>query len=212
MFHHLLIRMMIVGLPCLILHCLSLSLACVYISAKDLPRLLRNKKDKKWKKYPVQELRGSTLGVVGYGDIGKAAARLAHAYGMNVQALKRHVTDEKDPIAEVVYGNSKAELQKLFASCDYILCSMPLTPETEGMIGKAEFAAAKDGAVFINVGRGPIVDEHAMIEALQDGQLKGVGLDVFTMEPLPKESPLWSLDNVLLSPHSKCAQGSVLHY
>lgn len=174
-------------------------------SAKDLPRLLRNKGDSKWEKYPVLELRGATLGVVGYGDIGKAAARLAHAYGMKVQALKRRppASGEKDPIAEVMYGNSKAELQKLFSSCDYILCSMPLTPETQGMIGKDEFDSAKDGAVFINVGRGPIVDEPAMIEALKDGRLKGVGLDVFATEPLPSDSPLWKLDNVLLSPHSK---------
>ena len=167
---------------------------------------MRNKNDKNWQKYPVQELRGSTLGVVGYGDIGKAAARLANAYGMHVQAMRRRkpaAGDDKDPIAQVVYGNSKEELRKLFSSCDYILCSMPLTSETEGMIGKAEFDAAKAGAVFINVGRGPIVDEKAMIEALQDGRLKGVGLDVFAVEPLPKESPLWSLDSVLLSPHSK---------
>lgn len=168
--------------------------------------MLRNKKDKNWQKYPIQELRGSTLGIVGYGDIGKAAARLAHAYGMKVQAMKRRRPspgEEKDPIAEVVYGNSKAELRKMFSSCDYVLCAMPLTAETKGMIGKTEFDAAKEGSVFINVGRGPIVDERAMIEALQDGRLKGAGLDVFAMEPLPKESPLWSLDNVLLSPHSK---------
>ena len=168
--------------------------------------MLRNKNKKNWDKYPIQELRGATLGVVGYGDIGKAAARLAHAYGMKVHALKRRkpsCDDEKDPIAQVVYGSSKEELHTLLASCDYILCSLPLTPQTTGMIGKAEFDAAKQGAVFINVGRGPIVDEPEMIAALQDGRLKGVGLDVFVTEPLPANSPLWTLDNVLLSPHSK---------
>ena len=131
-----------------------------------------------------------------------------------VQAMKRSAAKE-DPIAQVVYGNSKAELQQMFASCDYILCAMPLTTETQGMIGKEEFDAAKDGAVFINVGRGPIVDEKAMIEALQDGRLKGVGLDVFSVEPLPTDSPLWSLDNVLLSPHSelgKESRGILLRY
>ena len=181
-------------------------IACFHhFSAKDLPRLLRNKGNNNWEKYPVKELRGSTLGIIGYGDIGKAAARLANAYGMKVQALKRRppAAGEKDHIAEVVYGNSKDELLKLFASCDYILCAMPLTPATQGMIGKAEFDAAKDGAVFINVGRGPIVDEPEMIAALQDGRLKGAGLDVFAVEPLQKDSSLWSLDNVLLSPHSK---------
>lgn len=166
---------------------------------------MRNKNKANWEKYPVKELRGATLGVVGYGDIGKAAARLAHAYGMKIQALKRRPpsSGETDPIASVVYETSKKGLKSIFSSCDYVLCAMPLTPETQGMIGKDEFDAAKDGAVFINVGRGPIVDEPEMIAALQDGRLKGVGLDVFATEPLPADSPLWNMENVLLSPHSK---------
>jgi phosphoglycerate dehydrogenase-like enzyme len=163
---------------------------------------LRNKKATNWEKYPVLELRGATMGVVGYGDIGKAAARLAHAYGMKIQAMKRRPASEKDPLVDVMYGNSKEELLKLFASCDYILCAMPLTPETRGMIGKAEFDSAKKGAVFVNVGRGPIVDEEALIAALKDGRLKGAGLDVFATEPLSAESPLWTMDNCLLSPHN----------
>jgi phosphoglycerate dehydrogenase-like enzyme len=180
-------------------------------SAKDLPRLLRNKEATNWEKYPVLELRGATMGVVGYGDIGKAAARLAYAYGMKVQALKRRPASEKDPIVDVMYGNSKEELLKLFASCDYIICAMPLTPETRGMIGKAEFDAAKKGAVFVNVGRGPIVDEEALIAALKDGRLKGGGLDVFATEPLSAESPLWTMDNVLLSPHNMDMTTSFMH-
>jgi phosphoglycerate dehydrogenase-like enzyme len=180
-------------------------------SAKDLPRLLRNKEATNWEKYPVLELRGATMGVVGYGDIGKAAARLAYAYGMKVQALKRRPASEKDPIVNVMYGNSKEELLNLFASCDYILCAMPLTPETRGMIGKAEFDAAKKGAVFVNVGRGPIVDEEALIAALKDGRLKGAGLDVFATEPLSAESPLWMMDNVLLSPHNMDMTTSFMH-
>lgn len=177
-------------------------MACSYF-AKDLPRLLKQKNVANWQQYPILELRGATLGVVGFGDIGRAAAKLAKAYGMKVVALRRNPEKAKDdPLVDTVYGSDPASLNRLFQESDYILCAAPLTPETEKMIGKEQFDNAKKGAVFINVGRGPIVDEPALIEALQDGRLKGAGLDVTAIEPLPKESPLWKLDNVLLSPHN----------
>ena len=174
-------------------------LACSYF-AKDLPRLQRNKHGKHWDKYDVLELRGATLGIYGYGDIGKACARLASAYGMKTIALRRN--PQPDPLCTAVYGNDKASLNRLFQESDYILCAAPLTSETRGAIGKEQFDNAKEGAVFINVGRGPIVDEEALVEALQDGRLKGAGLDVFASEPLSVDSPLWEMDNVLLSPHN----------
>jgi phosphoglycerate dehydrogenase-like enzyme len=173
-------------------------LACGHF-AKDLPRLLKQKNDCRWEKYNVLELRGATLGIVGYGDIGRAAARLASAYGMRIVALRRN-PKEDDPYCDAVYGSDKESLNKLFAESDYVLCSAPLTAQTKGMIGKEQFDNAKKDAVFINVGRGAIVDEDAMAEALKDGRLKGAGLDVFATEPLPIESELWKLDNVLLSP------------
>jgi phosphoglycerate dehydrogenase-like enzyme len=175
-------------------------LACAYFS-KDLPRLLKQKNDRNWEKYPVKEIRGSTLGIVGYGDIGRAAAKLATCYGMKVLALRRNPDLSKtDPFCDVVFGNDKASLNQLFAESDYVLCSAPLTPETKGLIGKEQFENAKDDLVFINVGRGPIVNEDAMIDALKAGTIKGAGLDVFSMEPLSESSELWDLDNVLLSP------------
>ena len=186
-------------------------MACSYF-AKDLPRLLQQKQDSKWNQYPILELRGATLGVVGFGDIGRSAAKLAKAYGMKVIALKRNPDqlvlglgddgsgNNRPPLADKVYGTDA--LNQLFAESDYILCAAPLTPETEGMIGKEQFDHAKKGAVFINVGRGPIVDEDALIDALKDGRLKGAGLDVTAIEPLPKDSELWKLENVLLSPHN----------
>lgn len=175
-------------------------MACSYF-AKDLPRLLKNKNAKNWEKYSVLELRGTTMGIVGYGDIGRAAAKLAQIYGMKIVALRRNPAKaQHDPYCDVVYGNDKESLNRLFAESDYILCSAPLTPETQGMIGKEQFDCAKKGAVFINLGRGPIVDEDALIDALKDGRLKGAGLDVFATEPLPTSSDLWELDNVLLSP------------
>jgi phosphoglycerate dehydrogenase-like enzyme len=176
-------------------------MACSYF-AKDLPRLLKNHKDGKWEKYCIKEIRGATLGVVGYGDIGRAAAKLAKAYGMKVIALRKNVPSPEaiaaDPCCDVVYGSD--QLNQLFAESDYVVCAAPLTAETDKMIGKAQFDSAKKDCVFINVGRGPIVDEPALIEALQDGRLKGAGLDVFTVEPLEEDSPLWKLENVLLSP------------
>lgn len=175
-------------------------MACAYF-AKDLPRLLKNQKAKNWEKYSVQELRGATLGIIGYGDIGRATAKLASAYGMKVVALRRNPeTSSKDPFCDVVYGSDKDSMNKLFSESDYVLCSLPLTPQTKGMITMEQFEKAKKDACFINVGRGPIVDEDAMIEALKTGKLKGAGLDVVSTEPLPKSSELWQLDNVLLSP------------
>jgi len=185
--------------------------ACSYF-AKDLPRLLKQQRDVRWEKYSVLELRGATLGVVGYGDIGKAATRLARAYGMKVIALKRSRGKRKpddgggsgdgdDDIAQEVYYG-KEHIPAIFRKSDYVLCAAPLTDETRGMIGREAFDAAGEGTVFINVGRGPVVDEPALIDALQSGRLKGAGLDVMCEEPLPPESPLWKMPNVLLSPHN----------
>jgi phosphoglycerate dehydrogenase-like enzyme len=176
-------------------------MACAYF-AKDLPRLLSQKKVSNWEKYPILELRGATLGIIGYGDIGRATAKLGKAYGMKILALRRSQPNTStDPYADkVLYG--KDALNQIFMESDYVLCAAPLTAETHNMIGKTQFDKAKSGCVFINVGRGPIVDEAALVEALQDGRLKGAGLDVTAVEPLPTDSPLWKLDNVLLSPHN----------
>lgn len=175
-------------------------MACSYF-AKDLPRLLRNKGNKDWDRYNVLELRGSTLGVIGYGDIGRATARLAKAYGMRVVALRRHPDRSyADPCCDVVYG--PGDIGRLMRESDYVLIAAPLTDATRGLVDAAVLAEAKEGAVLINVGRGPIVDEEALIVALRDGTLKGAALDVTAVEPLPTDSPLWELDNVLLSPHN----------
>jgi phosphoglycerate dehydrogenase-like enzyme len=177
-------------------------LACSYF-AKDLPRLLSQQRSYKWEKYNVSELRGATLGIVGYGDIGRACAKLAKIYGMRVVALRRNPQLAwNDPLCDKVLPSTTESLQELVSESDYILVSAPLTDETRGLMGRDQFQQTKRGAVFINVGRGPVVDEHALLEALQNGTLKGAALDVFTEEPLPQDSPLWALDNVLLSPHN----------
>eukprot|EP00588_Corethron_pennatum_P027823 CAMPEP_0194333936 /NCGR_PEP_ID=MMETSP0171-20130528/64400_1 /TAXON_ID=218684 /ORGANISM="Corethron pennatum, Strain L29A3" /LENGTH=407 /DNA_ID=CAMNT_0039096369 /DNA_START=63 /DNA_END=1286 /DNA_ORIENTATION=+ len=176
-------------------------MACSYF-AKDLPRLMRQKCDNVWQKYDVLELRGATFGVVGYGDIGRACAKLANAYGMKVVALRRNpAASMYDPYCDKIYGMNK--LDELMAESDYILCAAPLTEATRGMVGKDAFSAVKEGAVIINVGRGPVIDEKALIMALgSGGRLKGAALDVTTIEPLPRDSLLWEMENVLLSPHN----------
>jgi len=180
--------------------------------AKDLPRLLQQKKNKTWEKFNVKELRGSTMGIVGYGDIGRACAKLAKVYGMRVIALRRNPKlCEGDPFCDVVYASDKACLNQLMSESDYVVCSAPSTIETRGMIDSDAFQAAKEGMVFINLGRGPVVDEDAMISALKTGKLRGAALDVFTEEPLPQDSDLWDLENVLISPHNMDQTATFMH-
>ncbi len=177
-------------------------MACSYF-AKDLTRLMRQKADVNWEQYPIRELRGATMGIVGYGDIGRACAKLAKAYGMKVVGLKRDTSTfrkEDDPYCDDMYGMEG--LHELMSLSDYILIATPLTEQTRGLISKEAISKCKASAVIINVGRGPIIDEEALIEALQNGTIHGAALDVFSVEPLREDSPLWKLDNVLLSPHN----------
>ena len=179
--------------------------------AKDLPRLMKQKNEKRWEKYSVEEIRGATIGIIGYGDIGRAAAKLAKAFGMSVKALRRNPQNSKDDsLCDEVYGDDEESLHRIMSESDYILCAAPLTPSTRGMINKKAFAKSKENSVFINVGRGPIVDEDALIDALKNGRLKGAALDVFATEPLPTDNELWSLDNVLMSPHNTDQTGTFM--
>lgn len=152
------------------------------------------------------------MGIIGYGDIGRAVAKLATVYGMKVVALRRHpFLSRDDPYCDVVYGRDKASLNRLMSESDYIVCSTPSTVETRGMVNHIAFDHVKKGAVFINLGRGPVVDEAAMIEALRGDRLKGAALDVFKEEPLPPNNPLWELPNVLLSPHNMDQTNTFMH-
>jgi len=136
----------------------------------------------------------------GYGDIGRACARRAKAMGMRVLALRRRPQlSSDDPHVDGVYGWD--DRLAMLAESDYVVAAAPLTPETKGMFSDAEFQAMKPESVIINVGRGPVIDEPAMIRALETGRIKGAGLDVTSVEPLPSDSPLYRLENVLLSPH-----------
>lgn len=175
------------------------ALAMVLYFAKDLPRMLRNKAVHRWEQFDVDEIAGQTAGIVGYGDIGRAVAWRLHAMGMKVLALKRHMPKSPDPLIEQFYRPE--ELHAMLGRCDYVAVSAPLTAETRHMISDAAFAAMKPTAVVINVGRGPVVDQGALVRALQQKKIRGAGLDVFEHEPIPADDPIWDFENVFISPH-----------
>ena len=153
---------------------------------KDLPRLEADKRARHWAHYPVDEVRGTTVLVVGLGEIGGEVARLAEAFGMNVLWTRRN----------------EGDLDELLPRADSVVVTLPLTGETRGMFDRRRLGLLKPGAIFVNIGRGPVVDEEALIDALRSGHLRGAALDVYATEPLPADSPLWELDNVILSPHT----------
>jgi len=175
------------------------ALTAILYFAKDIPRMRRNQSERNWAPFDVELIAGKVLGIVGYGDIGRAVATRAHALGMRILAAKRHHPADLDPLIERYYP--MAELHEMLSSCDYIVFAAPLTEETRHMISDAEFAAMKPHAVIMNVGRGAVIDEEAMMRALLEKRIRGAGLDVFEREPLPNNSALYEMDTVLLSPH-----------
>jgi phosphoglycerate dehydrogenase-like enzyme len=167
----------------------------------DLRRVLRQQDERLWKPFVSSTLEGRTLGIVGYGAIGSAAAERARPFGMKIIALRRRPElFQGDGLVDRSYG--LGELKELMAESDYVLVVTPLTSETRGLIGEAEIGAMKSGAVLINIGRGPVVDEGALVRALQAGAIRGAALDVFETEPLPADHPFWGMGNLLLSPHT----------
>jgi len=174
-------------------------LAAILYFAKDFRRMVRNQMAATWEQFDVDVISGKTVGIVGYGDIGRAVAARVRPMGMKVLALKRHVVREPDPLIEQTYSPDRRI--EMLARCAYVVVAAPLTQETRGMIAEPEFAAMKPSAVVINVGRGPVIQEGALLSALSSGRIRGAGLDVFDQEPLPRDHPFYRMENVLLSPH-----------
>ena len=177
------------------------ALAAILYFAKDFRRMIRNQQAGVWEPFDLMPVSGHTAGIIGYGDIGRAIAARVRPLGMTVLAVKRHVSPSlaADPLVEQVYGPERRF--EMLSRCDYVVVAAPLTAETRGMIGEPEFAAMKSTAVVINVGRGPVIEEKALVRALSNGRIKGAALDVFDQEPLPQGHPFYQLENVLLSPH-----------
>lgn len=158
----------------------------------------RNKERNSWERVEGGELKGKTLGIVGVGAIGGRVAELGSAFGMEVLGTKRNPETMPEVVDEAFGADGYTELCR---RADYLVVACPLTEETEGLIGSAEFRLLSRDAVLVNIARGEVADEEALIRALQYGQIRGAALDVFETEPLPADSPLWDLSNVLLTPH-----------
>ena len=177
-------------------------LGAVLFFAKNFRRLVRQQAEGVWEPFDVTEICGQTAGIIGFGDIGHAVALRLRAMGMHVLALRRSLPPDGHVDSLVDRFYAREALLEMIPQCDYVIVTAPLTPRTRGMIGAAEFAAMKPNALVINVGRGAVIDEPAMIEALTEKRILGAALDVFTHEPLPAGHPFFRLENVLLSPHS----------
>jgi phosphoglycerate dehydrogenase-like enzyme len=173
------------------------AMAAMLYFAKDLRRMIRNQEAGRWEPFDITELAGQTVGILGYGDIGRAVAVRARAMGMRVLAVSRR--GSPDPLAEIVFTPDRRA--EMLAQSDYVVAAAPLTDETRGLIGEREIAALRSSAVVINLGRGPVIEEQALVRALEAGRIKGAALDVFDTEPLPAGHPFYRLENVLLSPH-----------
>ncbi|KKI92022.1 2-hydroxyacid dehydrogenase [Bacillus sp. SA1-12] len=152
-----------------------------------------------------QEIHGKTVGIIGVGNIGYETAKLAKAFGMTVLGIRN--SGQPEEFVDEMY--SPSDLHTILPLCDFVIVTLPLTPKTMGLFGKKEFQLMKPSSFFINIGRGPIVVENELIEALQEKQIAGAGLDVFEIEPLPQQSPLWEMENVIITPHTS---GSTEHY
>ncbi|HSU12638.1 D-2-hydroxyacid dehydrogenase [Longimicrobium sp.] len=180
-------------------------LAMMLHFARGIDFAVRAQAERRWDKSPfdaadtpVRELADATVGLLGLGGIGRAVGRRASALGMRVVATRRS-SAEGPPGVEVMTG--EGALERMLAVSDYFVVTVPRTADTEGMIGARELSHLPRNAVLINVSRGDVVDEAALVEALRSGGLRGAGLDVFATEPLPAASPLWTLPNALLLPH-----------
>jgi len=163
-----------------------------------MPLNFRNQQQRKWEQMELGVLRGKTLGVVGLGAIGSATADLAKAVGMKVVGLSRSQTD----LPSLSQWYPAADLHTFLAQSDYVALCLPHTAESTGFLDAAAIGAMKPGSWLINIGRGPLVDEPALIEALRRGRPAGAVLDVFATEPLPLDSPLWTMPNVIVTPHN----------
>ena len=181
------------------------------------PGLIQDPPDTRWSddrytRYEPSELRESTIGVVGYGSVGREIARICQAFGAKILAIKgdlKHLTDEGYTLKGL--GDPEAELpdriyppqaiRSMVELCDYVVVTTPLTAQTRGMVNREVLDAMKSNAYLIDVSRGGIVDHGALVEVLNERKIAGAALDVYPIEPLPDSSPLWKMDNVILTPH-----------
>jgi phosphoglycerate dehydrogenase-like enzyme len=191
--------------------------------SRRLPQLLELQEERTWQPLEAREMRDVTVGIVGLGSIGRAVGALATAFGCRVIATRRRGDegaaaprdegpDEDAPMGPVTLDRvlPPEGLPELLAESDFVVLAAPLTAETQGLIGESALAGMKRGAWVINVARGELIDERALLRALRDGPIGGAVLDTFAHEPLPPSSPLYDFDNVILTPHTSWSSARVL--
>ncbi|MGC9348206.1 MAG: D-2-hydroxyacid dehydrogenase [Anaerolineae bacterium] len=174
-------------------------LAYMLVAVKRIPELLDQQRAHTWHLLRLRELAGLTVGIVGLGHIGREVALRCKAMGMEVLGVRKH-PDRGAEFADKAYGPD--ELDVMIERSHFVVLALPVTPETRGLIGAAELRRMRPDAWLINVARGAILDQDALISALASGRIAGAALDVFEEEPLPEDSPLWDLDNVIITPHN----------
>ncbi len=186
-------------------HARPLAEFCIMVMLVFHKRLLQSLRDQRahrWERFAAGELEGQTLVIVGVGRIGREIARQARAHGMRVLGVKRSTAGVNPSDLHLDALFAAADLDQVLPQAQNLVLIAPHTSETAGMIGAQELALLPAGAVFINIGRGALVDEPALIDSLRSGHLLGAGLDVFATEPLPGDSPLWDMENVICVSHS----------
>ncbi|HLV86708.1 MAG TPA: D-2-hydroxyacid dehydrogenase [Candidatus Sulfotelmatobacter sp.] len=182
-------------------------MAMIFALAKKIPQAVIFQQKSKWGQEEIwydglhpREIAGATLGLIGIGSIGSRVAQMASSLGMRVLAVREHVEKEKPEGVSEVFPPS--ELDTMLRQSDYVVLAAPLMPSTTGLINAQRLAAMKKEGCLINVGRGPQVEEASLAAALRSGRIAGAALDVFDREPLPSGSPLWSVPNLLITPHT----------
>ena len=176
--------------------------AALLFHTKRIAHLQAEQRAHHWERYCARELSQLTMAIIGLGRIGRETARIARAFGMTVWGMGREERPDRAATDGVDRHFRRDELREMLAGADCVVLCVPHTPETEGMIGPAELAVMKPDMVLVNIARGVVIDEAALIETLRQGTIGLAALDVFQTEPLPVDSPLWDLPNVLINPHS----------
>lgn len=173
------------------------TMALILARLRQLPVFIKQQQEKIWLKHHPEETQGKTVGIIGLGSIGEEVAKKCKVFGMRVVATKRTPVDCE--WVDELY--SENQLNKLLGEADFVVVVVPLTPQTTKLIGEKEFKMMKKTSYIINIARGKVIDEKALVKALQNGDIGGAGLDCVEDEPLPQDSPLWDMPNVMITPH-----------
>lgn len=169
---------------------------CLWVTQR-MEQVRANQRDHRWAPFRADRLKGRTLGLIGAGDIGREVARVARGFGMEVLGIRR----SGRPARHVGRVYPVGQISRVIEAADFVLCVLPLTPQTRGLIGERELRAMKPTTWLVNIGRGPVISQPALIRALQEKWIAGAILDVFETEPLPAEHPLWEMPNTVVTPH-----------